>query len=237
MLEAKGVSVRFGGVAALTDVSVTVAPGEILGLIGPNGAGKSTLVNVLSGFQRPLAGHVLLEGLNVTADKAHERATRGISRTFQAARLFANLSVAQNIAVPAIAHGHPPGESEQLTEELLAWLDMSGLAHQKGGALPYAEERKVAIARSLAAQPRYLLLDEPAAGMGEGDANYLTEKIREIPGRFGCSVLLIEHNINIVMNVCQRIAVLNFGRVLALGPPREVLENEAVVSAYLGESE
>ncbi|RFB87069.1 ABC transporter ATP-binding protein [Rhizobium leguminosarum bv. trifolii] len=237
MLEANGVTVRFGGVAALTDVSVAVAPGEIVGLIGPNGAGKSTLVNVMSGFQRPASGQVLLNGKNVTRDKAHERAIRGISRTFQAARLFANLSVAQNIAVPAIAHGHPPAESEQLAKDLLAWLGMARLADHKGGALPYAEERKVAIARSLAAQPSYLLLDEPAAGMSETDANYLAEKIGEIPALFGCSVLLIEHNINMVMNVCHRVAVLNFGRVLALGTPREILENKAVVSAYLGESD
>ncbi|ACI59489.1 ABC transporter related (plasmid) [Rhizobium leguminosarum bv. trifolii WSM2304] len=237
MLQAIGVSVRFGGVAALTDVTVAVAPGEIVGLIGPNGAGKSTLVNVMSGFQHPMPGQVFLNGRNVTRDKAHERAIRGISRTFQAARLFANLSVAQNIAVPAIAHGHPPAESERLAKDLLAWMEMAGLADQKGGALAYAEERKVAIARSLAAQPSYLLLDEPAAGMSEADANYLAEKIREIPGRFGCSVLLIEHNINMVMNVCDRVAVLNFGRLLALGTPGEILENEAVVSAYLGESE
>lgn len=234
MLQASDISVQFGGIRALDQVSLDLNQGEIVGLIGPNGAGKSTLVNVLSGFQEPSSGTIRLDGGDITSDAAYVRARRRIARTFQAVRLFPNMTVAENIALPAIATGVPKHMAFALAEDLADWLAIRDLSGRTGHELSYSDERKVSIARALALKPRFLLMDEPAAGMSEGDGRFLVERIRGMAATFGCGVLLIEHNVNLVVSACDRISVLNFGRTLAAGLPDAILNDTSVVGAYLG---
>ena len=233
-LVARHVSVRFGLITALEDVSLEVAPGEILGLIGPNGAGKTTLVNVLSGVQRPTEGSVHIGGRDVTRLPVADRARYGLGRTFQSARLFAALTVAENLEVYASTTHRNRAEARALVAELLKVGELTALADTRAGDLPQGMERRVALMRSLALRPSHLLLDEPAAGLDDVETDELEGLISSLAVRFGCGVLLIEHDMRLIMRACHRIHVLNYGRTLCVGTPEEVSANADVRKAYLG---
>jgi branched-chain amino acid transport system ATP-binding protein len=233
-LEAAGLEVGFEGVRALDGVGLTLARGEILGLIGPNGAGKTTLVNVLSGFLQPSAGRVTLGERRLDGLTPQQLGRAGIVRTFQSARLFGSLSVADNVEVGALGRGVGRRRARRHAFELLAWLGLEGYADIPARALPFGLERRVGIARALALDPRFLLLDEPAAGLGEGEADEFVRLVQEIGRRYGCGILLIEHNMPLVMRICHRVQVLAGGRTLAIGSPDEVQADAAVRRAYLG---
>ncbi len=233
-LSARGIVVRFDGLTAIDRVSISLQVGGILGLIGPNGAGKSTLVNALTGFQRPTEGSVHLDRTEITGWPPDRIARRGLARTFQAGRLFRGLSVLENLAAAAVGSGLSRREAEARALELLGWMDFAEHAELDAGSLPYGDQRRVGIGRALAVGPTYLLLDEPAAGMSDAECDDLVALIDRIPREFGCGVLLIEHNMRVIMNVCPRIHVIESGRTLAQGSPAEIRSNDAVVHAYLG---
>jgi branched-chain amino acid transport system ATP-binding protein len=233
-LSGRDISVNFGGVAALSCVSIEVSQGAIRGLIGPNGAGKTTLVNVLTGFQRPDEGSVWIADCDVTRSTPDEIARRGVARTFQAARLFMNLSVLENVEVSVCAAGVSRRAAEQRSMEILQWANLTPRTHISAGALPFGEERRVGIARALALAPKFLLLDEPAAGLSEQECEDLADLIRRIPSDFGCGILLIEHNMPVVMQTCPELQVLDGGRTIAFGPTAEVKQDRQVIEAYLG---
>ncbi len=234
MLTAQAVSVHFAGVRAIEDVSVALAPREILGLVGPNGAGKTTMVNVLSGFQAPHAGGVTLNGTAVTGRSSDWLARHGVVRTFQAVRLFRKLTVSENVEASLVSVGSGRGAARRKAMEILSYLGISHRAHLQGDALNYGDERRVGIARALALNPAFLLLDEPAAGMNVAEAEALADLIRRIRDDFGCGILLIEHNMALITRICERMQVMASGRTIAVGTPAEVFENPVFRSAYLG---
>jgi branched-chain amino acid transport system permease protein len=233
-LRAEGVSLAFAGLQVLRDVDLTLATGEMLGLIGPNGAGKTTLVNVLSGFQRPDGGTVSLDGTAVTAASPARLARRGLGRTFQAALPFPHLTGLENVAVGAMGMGAGRRRAIAIAIGVLARLDLLGLATVPAGSMPPGSQRLLGVARALAIQPRYLLLDEPAAGLSEEEGEQLTEILRDVLADFGCGILLIEHDMSIVMKLCPRVQVLDDGRTLRVGTPDEVQADPAVIESYLG---
>ena len=234
MLEARGISVHFGGLAAISAVSLSMRPDEVYGLIGPNGAGKTTLVNVLTGFQKPTEGTILLGGVDVSGLEPYQRARKGLSRTFQAVRSFRDLTVLENLEVAAICGGLSRKDAVLRAWDILVWMHFEEKAHFRTSTLPYADERRVGIGRALASAPRFTFLDEPAAGMGEAECEELMMLIAKIPSQFGCGVLLIEHNMRVVMGVCRRIHVIDSGRTIVEGTPAEVQSNPDVIRAYLG---
>jgi len=233
-LVAEHVTVRFGGLLATDDVSVALARGEILGLIGPNGAGKTPLVNVLSGFQRPHAGSVRLEDRDMTGLTPDSYARSGVVRTFQAVRLFKGLSVAENVEVSLVGRGIGRAEARRRALLMLADFDLADRGGQAATALSYGEERRAGLVRALALEPRFLLLDEPAAGLAAAEAEDLRRAILAIRDRHGCGILVIEHNMALVMSLCDRIHVLNCGRTIASGRPDAIKADPAVRAAYLG---
>ncbi len=233
-LAAERVSVRFGGLVANDDVSLAIAPGEVLGLIGPNGAGKTTLVNILSGFQRPHAGAIRLAGIEMTGRKPGAFARAGIVRSFQAVRLFRGLTVSENVEVGLVGRGLGRAEARRRALALLADFDLLHRAAQPASALSYGEERRAGLARALALEPRFLLLDEPAAGLAAAEAEELKRAILSIRERHGCGILVIEHNMALVMSLCDRIHVLGGGKTIASGRPDEIRADPAVRTAYLG---
>jgi branched-chain amino acid transport system ATP-binding protein len=233
-LATRTVHVDFGGVTALAEVSLSVAYGEILGLIGPNGAGKTTLVNVLTGYQTPSSGSVFLDAEEITGKLPHKVNRLGISRTFQAVRLFQDLSVRENVLAAAVTHHPDRTEAEKRVWELLDWIGAGAIANRRSSELPYGQERLIGIARALATAPSFLLLDEPAAGTNAAEARELSDIIRAIPARFGCGIILIEHNVPMVLGTCDRIHVLDAGRTIAVGLPDEIASNPEVRRAYLG---
>lgn len=236
-LVADQMTVRFDGLTAVDGVDFVLGRENILGLIGPNGAGKTTVINVLTGFQRPSSGRVLLDTEDVTGEPPHRLRRRGIARTFQSGRLFREMPILENVEVPGVSMGLSRRQARAHALELLGWLGIAGKAHLPAAVLPYTDERRVGIARALAMRPAYVLLDEPAAGMSDLECDDLMRTIAAIPGQFGCGVLLIEHNMRVIMGVCERVQVLAFGRTIAAGTPAEVQANAEVIEAYLGEAE
>ncbi len=234
-LHVKGVSVRFEGITAIDNFNETIERGEILGLIGPNGAGKTTLINAMTGFQRPSSGEILLDDKPITKFSAHWIRRHGIARTFQAGRLFREMSVSENVEVAAVGLGLGRHKAHAHAMELLDWIGLADKADIPAGALAYTDERRVGIARALAMEPNFVLLDEPAAGMSDLECDDLMQLVDGMRKKFGCGVLLIEHNMRVVMGVCERIHVLDSGRTIARGTPEEVKNNPTVIEAYLGE--
>jgi branched-chain amino acid transport system ATP-binding protein len=233
-LSAAGVSVSFEGLKALSNVTLDVPRERVTGLIGPNGAGKTTLVNVLMGFQKPTSGSVALDGESIVGVPAHRVRQKGIARTFQSGRLFADLSVLDNLEVTGVGLGLPRRDAARKADEMLEWIGIGHLAERLAGGLPYTDERRVAIGRALMLAPRYLLLDEPAAGMSAEEAGELATLIRRIIVEVKCGVLLIEHNIGLVLNICDHIHVLDSGEIIEVGPPAVIKASEKVRHAYMG---
>ncbi|PSB31935.1 ABC transporter ATP-binding protein [Stenomitos frigidus] len=248
-LEAKGLTRRFGGLTAVNNVSFAVKRGEIFGLIGPNGAGKTTLFNLITGLIPPSSGQMLYEGADLSRLRPHQVATKGVARTFQNIRLFGNLSALENVMIAQHVHGRsgvflgvlglPPAPQEERTirqraMELLELVGLSDRADEQAQNFAYGNQRRLEIARALALQPQVLLLDEPAAGMNPNEKHQLSDFIRQIRDQFDLTVLLIEHHVPLVMGLCDRIAVLDFGQLIALGNPAQVKTDPAVIEAYLG---
>jgi branched-chain amino acid transport system permease protein len=234
VLEAVDVSKHFGGVHALEKVSLRLQEGDVVGLIGPNGSGKTTFLNCLSGVFPPTAGRVALDGRPIPR-RGHTVARRGVVRTFQNIRLFGWLTALQNVEVGALGAGRVRRQSSRRQAlETLAELGIDGLADRYAGTLSYGDQRRLEIARALAASPRFLLLDEPAAGMNEGESSELGHAIETIRRERGCGVLVVEHDLRLIMRICDSVVVLNEGEVIAEGEPEAVRSDPAVVAAYIG---
>ncbi|HEX6665498.1 MAG TPA: branched-chain amino acid ABC transporter ATP-binding protein/permease [Solirubrobacterales bacterium] len=235
-LDAAGVSLAFSGLRVLKGVDLALQPGEALGLIGPNGAGKTSLVNVLSGFQKPDAGAVTLDGVDVTGRSPARLARDGLGRTFQAALPFPDLTALESVAVGAMGMGVGRRRAVRAAAEVLGRLGLLEQAELPAGSLPPGVQRLLGIARALAIGPRYLLLDEPAAGLNESECEELVVILRSVLADFGCGILLIEHDMGTVMDLCPRIQVLDDGATLRVGTPEEIQADPAVVESYLGSS-
>ena len=234
LLRAAAVTRHFEGVHALDEVSLDLHRHEVVGLIGPNGAGKTTLVNILTGFDRPNAGTVELDGEDITAWPPHRRARTGLARTFQHGHLFSGLTVRENVEVTALGVGSRPAEARSLAAELLAMLGLFDRADAAAAILPHGDERKLGVARALATKPRFVLLDEPAAGLHEGEVEDFASVVHRVRDERNAGVLLIDHNVGLILDVCDRIHVLDEGRTLASGTPSEIRVNLDVSVAYLG---
>lgn len=233
-LVARGVHVRFEGVQALDDVELLLRRGEILGLIGPNGAGKTTLVNVLSGFQRPLPGTVMLGRERIDRWPPAKIAFSGLARTFQGVRSFTDLSVFENVEVAAVGVRARRAVARELAWGLLERLHLAEQATRRASSLAHGDERRLGIARALATRPRFLLLDEPGSGLNEPETDELVTILADIRTHFFLGLLVIEHDMRFVMSLCERIHVLDHGKTIAIGTPTEVQTNPAVRDAYLG---
>ncbi len=250
ILKLDNLTMRFGGLAAVSELSIEVARDSIVGLIGPNGAGKTTVFNMITGFYRPTQGCVQFDGQEITGMHPHMICRAGISRTFQNIRLFYNETVLENVMIGCHVRrkskwwSAPLGlpsfkeEEESIRVKSLDLLDSVGLAdcaHEKSGSLPYGAQRRLEIARALATEPKFLLLDEPAAGMNPQESQELMAFIRDVQKRFGLTILLIEHDMKVVMGVCEYIWVLDYGVKIAEGGPEAIQSNQKVIVAYLGE--
>jgi branched-chain amino acid transport system ATP-binding protein len=234
-LRASSVSRSFKGVRALSDVTFELHRHEVVGLIGPNGAGKSTLVNVLSGFDFPTAGTVELAGRRVTGWSAHRRARSGLARTFQHSRSFRGLTVRENVEVAALGVGVVARKARRRADDLLELLALADLGAAPAATLAHGDERRLGVARALATDPVFVLLDEPAAGLPEAEVPEFAAVVRSVRDDHDAGVLLIDHNMALVMDVCDRIQVLDQGLTLAEGTPREIGSNLDVAASYLGE--
>ncbi len=249
LIDVRDVSVRFGGIVALDRVSFTIADGNLLGLIGPNGAGKTTLFNCFSRLYTPTAGDIVFDGKSILSRPPHRIADIGIGRTFQNLALFRTMSVLDNVRVGS----HPLGRTDFLSNalklpwtkreeqslsdiawELIDFLDLSAVAHKRVADLPFGMQKRVELARALAAQPRLLLLDEPAGGLNHTEIHGLGQLIRRIRDERRITVLLVEHHMSMVMSICDMVVALDFGRKIAEGTPAQVQSNDDVIRAYLG---
>lgn len=250
LLDVQQAGRTFGGLKAVSDVSIQIHPGELVGLIGPNGAGKTTLFNLLTGVYEPSEGNILLDGKSVSGLKPYQITKRGAARTFQNIRLFSNLSVLDNVKIAYHQHAthsifssifrlpaHFKGEADMTVKarEFLKIFNLDGKKDELAKNLPYGEQRRLEIARALAARPKLLLLDEPAAGMNPQETHDLMNLIRWIRKEFDLTILLIEHDMSLVMGVCERIYVLDRGMLIAHGTPEEIKSNPKVIEAYLGQ--
>ena len=252
ILDVRELGIYFGGLTAVDGFNLMIGRNEITGLIGPNGAGKTTVFNLLTNVYQPTRGSILIDGMPTAGKKTYQVNRMGVARTFQNIRLFKELSVIDNIKVglhESMKYNLPSAlirlpnywkEEKKCTERALELLDifhMADLANVQAGSLPYGAQRRLEIMRALATSPKLLLLDEPAAGMNPSETAELTETIRRIRDEFNIAVLLIEHDMSLVMGICEGIAVLNFGRVIAKGTPDEIRNNPQVIEAYLGKKE
>lgn len=251
ILSISGLTKRFGGVCAIDEFSLELEQGTIHGLIGPNGAGKTTVFNVITGIYGPTVGRLALRGVDLVGLSPFRVAQLGVGRTFQNIRLFTQLSVIDNVIMASsvdatygmadaiLKTGHYRRDETNIrnrSKELLDLLGLGGVAAEKAGSLPYGNQRKLEIARALAVRPTVLLLDEPAAGMNSEESMELVGFIRDVRERFGLTVLLIEHHMDVVMKICDQITVLSFGKTICNGTPKEVQSNQCVIDAYLGET-
>lgn len=249
VLEVKNLSISFGGLKAVQDVSFILKRGELLGLIGPNGAGKTTLFNMLSGVYTPTSGEIILDGNKINGLSPDKLSKLGVARTFQNIRLFDNLTVLDNVKLAMnqyMQYGLLSGifrfpkywkEESYATDkarEILKLLNLDKYFRAFAGSLPYGAQRKLEIARAMATKPKLILLDEPAAGMNESETSELMDSINIIREKTGVSILLIEHDMNLVLGISERLIVLDYGKILAEGDPKVVINNEEVVKAYLG---
>ena len=245
-LEVRGLGLRIGGATILEDVTFTVPAGQILGVIGPNGAGKTTLFNLVSGVRPPTTGSVHLAGVDVTSHSITHRARAGLGRTFQTSSLFPALSVLENVRLAAQARAggelsllrfpRPGDGATSRARELLAEVGLQGKARALAGDLPHGDKRKLEIAMLLATDPSVVLLDEPMAGVASGDVPGLMEVIRGLHRDHGCTVLMVEHHMEVLLGLVERVAVMHFGTLLAIDTPEAVMADPTVQSAYLGES-
>lgn len=251
LLGLQNCTMRFGGLTAVKGLNLQISPQELVGLIGPNGAGKTTVFNLITGVYRPTEGRILFDGRDITGWKPHAIARLGIARTFQNIRLFGSLTVLQNVKVGARLHmrtglWHAAWRTgsmlrEELQVEAEAWhllreMGLDDVAYYAARDLPYGEQRRLEIARALATHPRLLLLDEPAAGMNPQETADLMELIRRLRDEYNLTILLIEHDMKVVMGICERIVVLDYGEEIAQGTPQEIRTNPRVIEAYLGEA-
>ena len=252
VLDVRNLGIDFGGLTAVDGFSITVGPTEISGLIGPNGAGKTTIFNLLTGVYQPTRGSVLINGIDIKGMPTHKVNKLGIARTFQNIRLFSDMSALDNVKVgmhneikcsflASLLHlpsyYRAEATANQKAMELLDFMGLADVADVKAGSLPYGVQRRLEIVRALATNPSIILLDEPAAGMNPSETTELMHQIRRIRDTFHIAILLIEHDMNLVMNVCEAIAVVNYGKIIAKGTPEEVRNNPAVIEAYLGREE
>lgn len=234
LLETRGVTQRFGGLVANSDVSITIRRGEILGLIGPNGAGKSTLFGAIAGARVPTSGSILFEGRDITRLPAAERCRLGIARTFQVPRSFDSMSVVENVMIGAFVRHANATRARAAAFETLDFVGLAGRAEVSAGQLTPPEKRRLEVARAIATEPKLLLLDEVLTGLTPSEARLGVELVRKVQAR-GITVVMVEHVMEIVMQLVERAIVLNLGQLLAEGPPAGIVRNEAVIAAYLGD--
>ncbi len=249
VLDVRNLGIDFGGLTAVDSFNITIGPTEISGLIGPNGAGKTTIFNLLTSVYQPTRGSILINGIDTKGMATHKVNKLGIARTFQNIRLFSDMTALDNVKVgmhneircsfiesllrlPGFYKAEKKANEKAM--ELLDFMGLADVANKKAGSLPYGVQRRLEIVRALASNPSIILLDEPAAGMNPSETTELMHQIRRIRDTFQIAIFLIEHDMNLVMNVCEAIAVVNYGRIIAKGTPEEIRSNPAVIEAYLG---